>query len=457
MYTGSGKGPTEGSVRPKPTDGCPEQGKQSLPFTKLLLNNIKLKINLLFLNNLSKKQAYFKIRLIMKKIFTHTIITAFLVLFCLSAIGKSFSLQFLNKQIIKPDVFVQGVRVGGFSDIDYHKKSRTFFILSDDKGKFGSPRFYHFKLKKILFKKKYQLQIKKQSFLLNQLPIDPEGIVVTQKNQVIVSTDGFQLQNKDITHPVSKNTLYKTAPFLFLQAPELLSFSREGKLLSYWTLPKVYWPSNLKNLKHFGAKDNQGFEALSIDPKHTVLWSGLESHLMQDMVSRNTQNIRIQKWDIATKNPLLQFTYPAPFIITQNKLSGQNGLTSFIALKNQQFLAIHRAYLLEKPIQSHLHYTQKKLLKNKAKHVVSLNLIDCGKAGDVSHYKSLNNKKFKACKTIQTMNLTTFLQKKGIRIDNIEGLTFGPQISKSKKLLVLVSDNDFHKNTQVLFFTYQTL
>ena len=385
------------------------------------------------------------------------------------------SLKFVNEQIIQHHFQLHNIPVGGLSALYYDPYKRTFFALSDDKGKQGPPRFYELKLHKIFIKKtnqtKYQLAISKQKFLQDKtgrshMSIDPEGIF-TFMHQVFISTEGRQFKKGETTANFN------------LKPPALLTFNFHGRLKDSWALPSMFWPTDLKNIHRFGVKENRAFEALSLDPNARHFWLAVESSLRQDerlykkssqfnicykketkrhqsLYSCGKQIIRISQWDVKQKKMLKQVAYPmAKFIqIKQDGLKvpltyrvGNVGLTDFLSLGNSQFLVIERAYLKNQ-------YQDKHNSHKADAYYVQLVWVDCFKASDISHYDSLNQIDFITCQRTKTMNLQSLLGSKSI--DNIEGIALGPKISTHSQLLVLVSDNNFNpkQKTQFLFFHY---
>ncbi len=388
--------------------------------------------------------------------------------------------QFINEQVIEHHFKFNNISVGGLSGLYYDPYKRTFLALSDDKGRQGPPRFYELKLHKAFFEKSsqthYQLSIEKQRFLLDKtgrsFSIDPEGIF-TLPRQIFISTEGHQLKAGE------------TKKDFQMRPPALLTFDLDGLLQYSWPLPAMFWPENLKQITHWGVKANKGFEALSLDPNNKYFWIAVESSLRQDDCLQTTnfchfkkiiqkpqaatsrrfyscgqQYIRMSQWDINRKKMLKQVAYPmTKFIKVQNDLpakkmllKGEVGLTDFAYLGEEQFLIIERSYLKN-------NYRSKYTTGHNKKadaYYVQLVLADCSSASDVSSYDSLHKKTFTPCKRIHTVDLQSLLRSAHIQVDNIEGIAFGPKLSKNSQLLVLVSDNNFNstQKTQFLFFKY---
>ena len=107
-------------------------------------------------------------------------------------------------------------------------------------------------------------------------------------------------------------------------------------------------------------------------------------------------------------------------------------------------LTVERAYLKDESISG-----DRKTDAN----LVRLFLTDCSAADDVSKYQELKKGRFVTCGKRLLADLSAII---GDGVDNIEGITIGPAVSKKGYLLVLVSDNNFShtQKTQFLFFHY---
>ena len=346
-----------------------------------------------------------------------------------------FSLKFINEQVLEPNLRFKNIPVGGLSALAYNMEKNIFLALSDDKGEKGRPpRFYKLKLSQELGKSKYALKMTDQVFLQNKMdqqfvPIDPEGVAFFKPDQIFISSEGVQLPNL-------------TAP------PAVFKFSFTGKWLSSLPLPKMYWPDNHSQLGEWGVKENKAFEALSLDMEKNQLWLGTESSLHQDdqdgLNTENKQYIRISRFDAETTKMTGQFMYQMDYEIKKGNLNGENGLTDFLSLGDQKLLVVERAYLKDNSISG-----DRKTDANS----VRLFLTDCSTASDVSKYNEFKGKRFVTCGKRLLADLSSLL---GDAVDNIEGITIGPEVTKGNFLLVLVSDNNFSRfqKTQFLFFHY---
>ena len=341
-----------------------------------------------------------------------------------------FTLRFVNEQVLPHNQLFQNTKIGGLSALSYDDKTGLFLALSDDKGnKGGAPRFYKFQLTQNPQSKKYELKPVSLVFLTKPngqkfSPIDPEGIVFFKPNRIFISSEGAQMP--DLIAP-----------------PALFTFNSRGRWLSSWLPSGVYWPEDPAQVGDFGVQENKGFEALSFE--NNQFYIATESALHQDeQENGNKQYVRISRFDMETKKINRQFIYPMDADLELQHLKGSNGLTDFIALGENKLLTIERAYLKDKSINR-----ERKTDANQ----VRLFLTDCSKASNVLPHKSLKKGRFVTCGKRLIADLFSLL---GDRLDNIEGLSIGPEVAGGDHLLVLVSDNNFRsaQKTQFLFFHY---
>ena len=347
-----------------------------------------------------------------------------------------FSLDFVNEQILNHNLQFKNIPVGGLSALSYDRKQGAFVALSDDKNIKGPARFYKFRLvqKKEREKKQYELRLMDQVFLNNKegqqfASIDPEGAAFLNSEQIFISSEGAQMD--DLTEP----------PAVFL-------FDLKGRWLSRWALPGMYWPDDLNQLGQWGVKKNKAFEALSVDQGQKALWLTTEHPLHQDEQNttkeNNKQYVRFSRFDIDTEKIKAQFVYPMEADIEVDNLKGKNGVTDFFSLGGQKLIVVERAYLKDET-----NLSDRKTDAN----LIRLFLADCSTANNVLQYQSLKKGRFVTCGKRLLANLSAIF---GDSIDNIEGITIGPEVSKGTYLLVLVSDNNFNpaQKTQFLFFHY---
>lgn len=341
---------------------------------------------------------------------------------------------------------MEGLAVGGLSALVFDDKTGEFLALSDDK---SNHRFYKLKLHgsdspdipqmktasfannqhkrppfKFILKKQILLR-EKDSQNLNR-NMDPEGMAL--KNQtLIISSEGQQIFNPP-------------------EPPQIFVFSKKGVLKKAWAVPPVFW--NRKKLSSFGARENKGFEALTLTKKY--LWTATEKALKQDP----DRLLRLSGFGLKDGKLLHQYPYFPDFT---------SGLSEMIAVTDQIFLTLERAYdkkTGENQVRLFVTHCRKAtdlmtLPDQSLKYSAPLRLLVSATIDKKSFYAQRKLKKSDRIIPCNKDLLFDFSKlPKGVTADNLEGMTLGPKISQDGQLLVFTSDNNFNpsQKTQFLFF-----
>ncbi|MGK7932381.1 MAG: esterase-like activity of phytase family protein [Microcystaceae cyanobacterium] len=344
------------------------------------------------------------------------------------------SLEFIDEYQLPSQSF-QGTTVGGLSAIAYDKKQNRFYALSDDRSSKGAARFYTLNLdinpsstEKITLD---QVTIEAVTFLQNSQgktytpnTIDPEGIAISPRDTLFISTEGVNAKNIN--------------PFIGEFDP------KTGEYLSQLRLPNRFL-LNASDESPKGLRENLGFEALDIAATSILkddpfrLFVATEFSLSQD-IKINSEGQSPIRWLHYVISPIgdpvlvaehLYLLEPAP----TGTIS--NGLTELVALpKEGYWLSLERTF---------------GLFGNGAKifQVVTGNASDTSRmlefTGDLEGIKPLQKQLL--------LDLSTL----DIDLDNLEGMTLGPRLPDGSQSLILVSDDNFNKEqvTQFLLFRLQ--
>lgn len=368
---------------------------------------------------------------------------------------SNFQVEFLSEQILKKKLKFAGLPIGGLSALTFDESTGEFLALSDDK---LNHRFYKLK---IHTSSSSGIQRKKGKWMLplpaisnqNNPKSSPFFQFIFKKRIPLREKDSQSLsRNMDLEGIALKNqTLFITSEgqqiFNPPEPPQVFAFSKKGVLKKAWPVPAIFW--NREKLPSFGTKENKGFEALTLTEKH--LWTATEKALRQDP----GRFIRLSGFDLKKRQLFYQYPY---------FLDSKAGLSEMIAITERTFLTLERAY-------------NKKTGENQ----VRLFTTHCQKATNLMFFlnqplkyspdgkslvpstisKKTGPSRIKKLKTpgqiipchknllFDFANLPT-----GITVDNLEGMTLGPEISTGGQLLVFVSDNNFRlsQKTQFLFF-----
>lgn len=336
------------------------------------------------------------------------------------------SLEFLGEYQL-PKQEWQGTPVGGLSGLAYNPQTGDFLAISDDRSNLAPARFYTINLQ-IDADTITEATIKKVTLLKNpqgetypQGSIDPEGIAISPRKSVYISSEGI---------PSSK-----ISPFI--QEYEL----ENGILKSSLNIPDRYLN---KTEPPTGMAENKGFEALSLSPNSLLpddpfrLFTATESSLLQDYDNQQPQKnspIRMMHYVINSVGPpilVAEHLYPLEANPYPDTLD--NGLTELLALPQEgYFLSLERTFDLSG-------------FGAKIFQLVIANATDINRVvnltGDLSRIQPIQKK------------LVMDLSELNIELDNLEGMTFGPPLASGDPSLILVSDDNFREEqvTQFLLF-----
>lgn len=320
-----------------------------------------------------------------------------------------------------------GVEFGGISGIDRDSEGH-YWAISDDRGEVANPRAYVLdialdvnQISSITINKMIYLHDENnQLHPIGRKTIDPESIRMAQNGHVYISSEGNYSSNS--------TDLYQ---------PFIREYSLNGSIIRQFDIPKAfYYQDNLTQ----GGRSNKLFEALTLTPKGQ-LFAATEDALIQDgpMTSINNASvIRFLKFDVNTGQNTAQYAYDIPKIPVDSPpetFRPDNGVSEMLALSENEFLVIERAYadLVGNTIRI-------------VKATIQPNTTD------VRQISSLVNAQYQSISKQTLLELP--IQYNSIKIENIEGISWGPTLANGHRTLILVSDNNFQnqKNTQFLAF-----
>ena len=415
------------------------------------------------------------------------------------------TVEFLDEYIL-PATDYQGTPVGGLSAIAYDRHHDQLYALSDDGGRLAPPRFYTLRLhtaKDMESSKNLDpipvsppsdvadsglsnaspanlatagatiriqsVDIESVTYLTQEdgspFPVDtldPEGLVLSPDGTLFIASEGFT------SNDLQTGQVKRIAPWV--DEFDLTS----GQRLRRLPIPPQYRPDEPAqwspaaqgdrdaespvDVPTMGVQTNQGFEALALsaagmgmgnDEPYRV-FAGIENPLIQDVNAVNPeapQPGRILHYVVSPDQSfvLSEHVYPIdplPFGAVTN------GLVELMALGSSgHFLSLERSYGLGgirvKLFQTTFSdATDTATLTFLAPDAPPNSAVDDGLAEENSQ-PWLDG--------IQPMRkqLVLDLYDLGIAIDNLEGITLGPQLPDGSRSLLMISDNNFNSDEQV--------
>lgn len=355
----------------------------------------------------------------------------------------NLSLDFLGEYRLPKMQFAE-TTVGGLSGIVYDRQRDRFYALSDDRSERNPARFYTLKLNlkpaaTLPDSLIQSVEVEKVTFLqdANSEPfakgtLDPEGIALTPRHSVFISSEGV---SRDGVNPFVNEFDLET-----------------GQQRSALPIPKRFLP---KTDGTMGIRDNLGFESLTLSAVGFAsgqqlepfrLFTATESAIAQDLPPNFPADtlppvsapIRFLHYLIGEEtSPSMLISEHIYLLDEPPAETKNNGLTEMLVLdQGGHFLSLERSF-------------------GAAGFGAKLFQMATGGANDTSGFEAFRGN-IGGVTPIYKEHLLD-LTELGIPLDNLEGMTLGPQLPDGTRSLLLVSDDNFSdlQATQFLLFRLQ--
>lgn len=309
--------------------------------------------------------------------------------------------------------------VGGLSGIDHDPKTGEYLLLSDDRSDFAPARFYSAR------------------WPTGSLGA-PEITGVTWLRQA----DGTLWPDRRSARPATPvvdpeairwrpdtGTVLWTSEGDVLRGfgPALYESRRDGTLVREFALPPVFAadPAGQR-----GPRDNLSLEGLALTPDGREAWVAMENALRQDgpmpTVHAPGGPCRFTRIDLATGHATRQIAYVPDAIPLRPLLPGthaDNGVSEVLMIDGDRMLVLERAYALGTGNSLRLYE------------------IDTRDASDTLALDALTPDNHRPT----PKKLVADFAALGLsRLDNTEGLCWGPDLPGGGRMLVAVSDDNFN-------------
>lgn len=346
------------------------------------------------------------------------------------------SLRFIGEKQIPFNENFEGTTVGGLSGLRYDSKSDTWVMISDDRSNYNPARFYNARLNYDI-QGFHSIQLTGVNFLKQA-----DGSVYPNQTQYTTHSGevpDFESINID---PLDGSIWYASEGDRSLGLnPFMKHATRDGQYLSTLPLPEIFKVSPTQEI---GPRNNLSFEGSTFAPDGKSLWVAMEGPLYEDgpIPTTNSGGLsRITQYD-REGNVLGQYAYPID-LIPVTPAPGKyadNGVSEILAVNNHELLTIERSGVQGED--------------GSFKNHIRIYEIDLHGASDISNIDSLQESKFKPVKKRLILDLNTL----GLtKLDNIEGISWGPKLANGNDSLVLVSDNNFNSSQVTQFLAFEVL
>ncbi|MEO1010980.1 MAG: esterase-like activity of phytase family protein [Bacteroidota bacterium] len=322
-------------------------------------------------------------------------------------------LRFVDEYVIPDATVFENTIVGGLSGIDY--AHGNWYMISDDP---VSARFYTASI----------------SYNMDGFSAMDIQSVTTFKdnrgnnlNEGISDPEAIRYDDGYIVWTSEGNVNNGLSPFVS-------TASAQGMFQRETFLPDRYAPKPGND--DFGPRQNGVFEGLSLSVDGEGYWVAMELPLKEDGAAPTLEDtespIRIAYINRATGNFGREIAYelgPVERPATNGTSFELNGVVEVLEYKDDKFLVLERSFSTG---------------YEDGGNTVRIFDVDATKATDVQNIESLKGAEY----TPVTKKLLFDFEEirdqltDGI-VDNIEGITFGPDLGNGNKSLVLVADNNF--------------
>ncbi|MEL6978026.1 MAG: esterase-like activity of phytase family protein [Pseudomonadota bacterium] len=343
------------------------------------------------------------------------------------------ALRLIGQYELPAGLSVVGVPFGGISALDYDAETGLFLALSDDRGRHGPPRFYTL-----------------------ALSLETGGIAgVDIRAQTPIRLEEGRAPEPGEIDPEAMRVgpdgaLYWAQEGGAARRPTLGVMGRDGAQIAAFELPAYYLPPSEAEIAADapakGVRRNMGPEALAVDAEGRVIL-GLEQALVQDGPAADVAQgslARILTLSPTSGGPVAEHLYPisrTPALPIPADGFQTNGLTALLQRPGGGFYALERAFV-------------------------------AGQGGFAAIYKTSfeGATNVLGAATLEGLSPTpmrkellySLMPRPGLpRIDNVEGMSFGPKIDGARTLVVISDDNfsgleaEFRQVTQILLFAIE--
>lgn len=345
------------------------------------------------------------------------------------------SLRFINEYVVPHNQYFKKTTIGGLSGIDYDKKRDIYYIISDDRSDINPARFYTAKIHlsdrgidTIEFKAVHTLlhadgKPYPSSKVDAHLAPDPEAIRFNARTQQLVwVSEGERIQKSGVAT---------------LSNPTITIAGLQGEYHGSFAIPQNLFMHSLEK----GPRQNGSLEGVTFNSTYNYMYVALEEPLYEDGpradVTPTKSWVRIYRYDLNNKNNDYQYAYllePVAFESFPRYAYKVNGVSEILFLAENQLLTVERSFST-----------------GRVACPVKVFLTDLTHAKNIKDVESLrDNPPTHAARKKLLLNMDDL----GIYIDNIEGVTFGPDLPNGNKTLIFISDNNFKsfEKTQFLLF-----
>lgn len=344
-----------------------------------------------------------------------------------AAAANPLTLNYIGQQQVTTGTQFAGTTVGGLSGLDYDAASQSYWAISDDRSQVNDARFYTVKLDLTQFNKSVTPGMAGVQFAsvttlrdnngaaFGNGQVDPESIRKVG-DRLIWTSEGERLGSN-------------------LQTPFVREARLDGTYVSSYSTPSYYGVTD----PALGIRRNLAFESLTLSNDGKTVYTATENALLQDgpaaAVGVPTPS-RVLAFDRHSGAASAEYLYLTGPVAAESNPVGSfstNGLVELLAVPGAEgeFIAVERSF------STGVGYS------------IKLYLASLAGATDI-----LGQSTAPAGASFMHKELLLDLSTLGVTLDNIEGITWGPQMNGHQSL-VLVADNNFSSAAVTQFLAFE--
>ncbi len=320
------------------------------------------------------------------------------------------------------DKLFAGTAVGGLSSIDYDAGSNLYYLVSDDRSAHGPARFYTARIDYDA-SGLHQVRLHDTRALLS--PAQAPYPSLRQPLPGIATPDAEALR----VLPGGRSLLWSSeGDFARGFGPQLLQSGTDGRWQREWPLPPEL---RLPASKSEGPRSNFTLEALALSQDGRTLWLAMEAALRQDghlpAAGQAGGPVRITAYDMGTQQPMRQLAYqpdalPADLWLQRGAI---NGVSAVLADDAEHLLVLERFFA--PPLRF-------------GARIYRISTRADASSDTLGQARLLPGNYQPADKELLLDLADASLRS----VDNLEGMSWGPPLPDGRRVLLLVSDNNFN-------------
>jgi len=359
-------------------------------------------------------------------------------------LAQAQPLQYIGQQHLPTGFTFGGTQVGGLSGIDRNPLNGRYLAISDDRSGINPARYYDLSLDLSQFVRSPSpgqagVSFNSVTTLLQPPPnaalpyaantLDPESMRINPRTGELVWSNEGQRGGAGVPT---------------LQGPTVRGMSATGGIYTRdFAVPSRYTPTGT-GAADPGIRNNLAFESLSFSTDGNTLYTATENALVQDGAASALgvgSPARILSFDAVTGAAGAEYIYPvSPVVSTPVPVTNfaTNGLVELLAIGDRQFISVERSFSGGAVTPG--------LGPNglPTGNTIRLFYVDARMATDVAGFDLSSGLPYTAASKSLLLDLSDLRNddNSALALDNIEGITWGPEIS-GRQTLILVSDNNF--------------